>query len=494
MKNCLSLFLGLSLVSLNLFAAIDVSSIQSKIASEKANWTAKSNWLTDLPESQIKKMMGNNEVVTSKLNYDDAYSSSYTYENIDWRDMNGTNWLGPVMNQGNCGSCVAFATIGTLEAQVSIATGASWLKPQFSTQALFACGGGACERGWMPSSAASYVKRNGVVDNACAPYTMGSNNEDVSCKQFCQNQTARTYKVSGSYAPTGIFSTSVQKLKDALKKGPVVTSMTVYEDFLTYSSGIYKSVSSHSVGGHAVSIVGFNDQERYWIVRNSWGSDWGEKGFVKISWDDKSGIGNSTIGFDISTESNTVSITSPSENDYVSGEMKVKTLSLNNEDFSINVSKNGKVIQTLADQDVLNTLNMEDGKYELVATSAANPAIKSLVRGFTISNHKPEMSIDFSAHDNVDLSAPVKGRLEFDINVKSSPVQMQKIEFMVTKLDGTLVTKRTTDVVLDKMLLGFRFNSIPDGEYMIFYRGYLPAEGQMYTVDSQKIKVLNKNK
>jgi C1A family cysteine protease len=495
-------FFALAIFTVSAFARVDVAEVQKKINASNAKWKAKSNWVSELPESQIKKLMGNKELPKGNLDYTDVYSNSATYESIDWRNVNGNNWIGPVMNQGNCGSCVAFATIATLEAQTSIAAKAAWLKPQFSPQALFSCGGGRCDMGWYVSSGASYVKKNGVIDNSCAPYTMGSDGQDVSCKQFCNNQSERVFKVADTYTVGGLFGGSAAKVKEALKKGPLITSMTVYEDFLTYSSGIYKSVSSKSVGGHAVSIVGYSDEERYWLVRNSWGEDWGDHGFVKVSWDDKSGVGSTGIGFEVTMDSKVVSIESPSENAYVSGEYNIKIRSSEADDFSIKVLKNGKEIQKVAarrmskgmNEATLNTMNMENGKYDLVAVSDRDAKIKSLTRGFTVSNTKPDITIGFTAHDGVDLSKPVKGRLEFDVTVDSHPIQLQKIDFMVTKLDGTLVTKRTTEVVLNKMLLGFRFNSIPDGEYLIFFRGYLPANGENFFVDSEKIKVLNKNK
>jgi C1A family cysteine protease len=491
MKNTLLFLLGIAFLASQLQAAVNVEKVQSEIKAQGAQWTSKSNWVSELPLESVKKMLGNNEEIKDTLDYGDVYSRGETYETVDWRNMKGVNWLGPVLNQGNCGSCVAFATVGTLEAQVSITAGASFLNPKFSPEALFACGGGSCNNGWYPSSAANFIKSRGVVDNACAPYTMGSTGVSVACTQFCSNQNARTYKVAGSHTPTGMFHNSAQKLKDALKKGPVVTSMNVYEDFLTYSGGVYKATSRRPVGGHAVSIVGYSDEGRYWIVRNSWGEDWGEKGFVKVSWDDRSGVGASTIAFDLAPVENTVTILSPAENDYVSGDIKILSQGKTTGDYSYELSKSGKSLQVLQGNS-LDTETLEDGKYELVATSVAHPETKSFVRGFTVSNHEPQMSISFTGHE-VDLSEPVSGRPEFDVKVTSTPIQMQKIDFMVTTLDGKLVTKRTTDVVLNDMILGFRFNSIPDGDYMIFFRGYLPAAGQIFTVDSQKIKVTNKN-
>ena len=60
--------------------------------------------------------------------------------------------------------------------------------------------------------------------------------------------------------------------------------MTVYKDFTHYKSGIYKHVDGNKLGGHAVTIVGYNDAEKYWLVRNSWGTHWGENGYFKIAY------------------------------------------------------------------------------------------------------------------------------------------------------------------------------------------------------------------
>lgn len=494
-----ALAMGLSITSVS--AKIDLEKIQNLIHDQGANWTVKKSWVTELSKTELSKLLGNNEVVRNNLDYSDAYTKSVSYEAVDWRNVNGVNWLGPVLNQGNCGSCVAFATVATLEAQTSIASGAAWLKPQFSTQALFACGGGACARGWFPSSAASFVLNKGVVDSACSPYLSGSTGNDVACKTFCGDQQARTFKPSGVYKPTTGFGGSVAAVKEALKKGPLMTTMTVYEDFVAYAGGIYKSVSNTSVGGHAVSIVGFSDEGRYWIVRNSWGSDWGENGFVRISWDDKSGIGSSTIGFSINTNSNTVAVVSPAENDYVSGDVALKTSAVKDEDFSLKLKSENGVLQTLdcnkTDADIcegnLNTTELADGKYEIIAQSSQDASVKSFVRGFTVINHEPKMSISFKGVSGVDLSKPLVGRLEFDIKTSSKPVAMQKIDFIVAKLDGSIAARRTTDMVLDTMKLGFRFNSIPNGKYEIFYRGYIPVNGKMYTVDSEHVQVTTKN-
>ena len=67
--------------------------------------------------------------------------------------------------------------------------------------------------------------------------------------------------------------------------------MMVYEDFKYYAGGIYQHQSGKMLGGHSVSIMGYDLNEGYFIAKNSWGEAWGEKGFFRIKVDDDSGLG-----------------------------------------------------------------------------------------------------------------------------------------------------------------------------------------------------------
>jgi len=66
--------------------------------------------------------------------------------------------------------------------------------------------------------------------------------------------------------------------------GPVEIAITVYDDFLTYKSGVYKHVSGSELGGHAVRMLGWGTENGvdYWLVANSWNNGWGDNGFIKI--------------------------------------------------------------------------------------------------------------------------------------------------------------------------------------------------------------------
>jgi cathepsin B len=73
-------------------------------------------------------------------------------------------------------------------------------------------------------------------------------------------------------------------MAELMTYGPIEVSLTVYEDFLTYTSGVYEHADGKSLGGHAVKMIGWGveDGVKYWLCVNSWNEDWGNKGLFKI--------------------------------------------------------------------------------------------------------------------------------------------------------------------------------------------------------------------
>jgi len=462
-----------------LISLIFLLGTSASAAHGQPQWTSKSNWMTELSHDELVTMMGSLEEPGLPLDTSDALVGQKSYESLDWRNVNGINWLGPVLNQGNCGSCVAFAATATLEATMSIASGMPWLNPSLSPQALFSCGGGSCGMGWYPSSATRALKRKGTVDLACAPYLSGSTGEDVSCHEFCSNQSDRTYKIIGSTHPTWGWGNKISKVKEALKKGPLMTTMTVYEDFISYSSGIYKSNGRHRLGGHAVSIVGFNDQGRYWIIRNSWGTDWGENGFARISWDDPSGIGSSTYGFQVDAAKTPLAITTPAANAYIAGETALTVRSKaprGNLDLSFKLrSENSRAEEALSCAgsagtclQKLDSSKLADGRYELWA-EGTDGKTKSIIQTLTVLNNDPNFAVSIKP-EKVDLSRPVSDRIEFDVKTQTASVPPQLVDLVVKKPDGTVAITKSYNVVLPQMKLGFRTNTLPNGKYELYYR------------------------
>lgn len=473
-------------LSSHLFA-VDLKTLNQKIKNDSAQWTAKS--------FQREFKMGLDEAPSPYVLFEDRTKA---LEKWDWRDVDGVNWLGSIMDQGNCGSCVAFASIATLEAQFKIAAGLSWLDPQFSTQQLFNCGGGACSVGWRLAPAAKMLKKEGVVDAACVPYESGVTGQDAWCKKMdCADKKNRITKIY-DYQTPGSWGGSMAKLKEAIKKGPVVTGMTVYEDFLFYSSGIYKSVSKKMSGRHAVSIVGFNDVERFWVIRNSWGTEWGEKGFARISYDDKSGIGEDTYAFILKPDQQYIAVTTPENREFVSGEKSVVVNLTESSPGEIIIRGTGDFMKMDACDETgskicqhsLDTTTLKDGRYEVFAQSNGK---RSMIKEFFVVNNIPETTVTFKGGPGVDLSLAQKGRIEFDINVKSMPVMPKEMEMIIRNEKGEIVVTRQASEVYPEMRLGFRTNALPNGSYKIVFKTRIPVGPKVHETlsNTENLIILN---
>lgn len=197
---------------------------------------------------------------------------------IDWRN---SGMISPVKNQGGTAMCVAFSSIGALEFEAK-KQGLN-INPDYSEMYLFYNGkvstgvkpsSSMFYQGWYPSTSLSFLKSNGTVEESNCPFNLA--------------------KVVYPVVPVGsklqkiISYTSLstpQQFKEALQSGPIMGGLTCYSDFSYYKSGIYKKTTTKiGAGNHSVLIVGYNETEKYWIVKNSWGTNWGEKGYFRIAY------------------------------------------------------------------------------------------------------------------------------------------------------------------------------------------------------------------
>ena len=198
----------------------------------------------------------------------------------DWRNVGGTNYVTSVKNQGGCGSCVAFGTIGAFESVIKVKGGPT---TDLSEAHLFFCGGGTCAHGWYISSALNYLKNYGTPDEACFPYQA----HDMPCSSTCSDWQSRAWKINGWNWVSGRSN-----IKNAIiNYGPVVGAFEVFEDFYydypdasEWPGDVYYHHYGDSVGWHAIAIVGYNDNPGYWICKNSWGSWWGLNGYFKMGY------------------------------------------------------------------------------------------------------------------------------------------------------------------------------------------------------------------
>jgi len=267
----------------------------------KATWRAhdlSTNPLANLSHDKIKSMLGLN-LEEQNDNYE--YLSPTIVKggapaSFDARDQWGA-WIHPIRDQQSCGSCWAFAGSEALSDRFAIASSGqvdNILSPEDMVEcnvANMGCGGGWLGVAWK------YLENTGIVTDACLPYTSGRGRSDV-CPNACSNGDSWTkYKCTPGSVVKSTTVTDIQN--DIYANGPVETGFTVYEDFMNYAGGIYYHVSGAVEGGHAVKIIGWGNDAAtgydYWLVANSWNTNWGEEGFFRIKQGD-SGIDDATYG------------------------------------------------------------------------------------------------------------------------------------------------------------------------------------------------------
>jgi len=189
---------------------------------------------------------------------------------VDWVAKGAVT---PVKNQGSCGSCWAFSTTGAIEGRYFIAKGQL---NSLSEQDLVDCSreNSGCNGGLMDYAFEFVESNNGLCSESDYPYTARSH-------FFCEEEGCTKYDSISSHEDV---AQSTAALEAACNEGPVSVAIEADQDsFQLYTGGVLTARCGTELD-HGVLVVGYGTDggNDYWKVKNSWGKDWGESGYIRL--------------------------------------------------------------------------------------------------------------------------------------------------------------------------------------------------------------------
>jgi cathepsin L len=247
------------------------------------SWKKGVNQFTDMTEKEMSQFFGVSaeqvharHAARAKMPFASYTPLPVLPDSVDWRTK---NVVSPVKNQGGCGSCWAFAATETIESAVAIATGKL---PLLSTQNMVSCtqnpqhcgGTGGCD-GATAELGIDYVAQKGISSEADYPYTARTG----TCREIKKTATVTGF--------VKLIENNYTDLINAVAAvGPIAVSVAA-DPWMAYSSGVFSGCPKaprNVIINHGVQLVGYGTDagKDYWIVRNSWGASWGEKGYIRV--------------------------------------------------------------------------------------------------------------------------------------------------------------------------------------------------------------------
>lgn len=294
----------------------NLRSVQAQNAKRNRRWTAGLNHFADRTEEELEHLHGwrpvhmdGGEAGGSMFLETESEESSFEVaalnETIDWSRL---SMASKVPDQGGCGSCWALATSSMLEGRFEVANEGGGRT--FSAQQLVncvpnprSCGGtGGCQ-GATVELAMSYIEKRGLKTNEEVQYQahLGRCQAPVrgsprfSSSSFLEVEKHERHEDDHHDHDQGSATIGLRSWKklptnkalplmNAVQNGPVAISVGA-KPFHFYKGGVFDDCPKDSVINHAVTLFGYGQTEsgdKYWNVRNSWGADWGERGYIRL--------------------------------------------------------------------------------------------------------------------------------------------------------------------------------------------------------------------
>ncbi len=255
-----------------------IKELRRKIKEKGYNFTVDETGVYKLPSEESNLLLGTISVPIDERRLKMIPRRAGLPSYFDWRDR---NMVTPVKEQYPCGLCWAFTAVAEFESKILINEGIAY---DFSEQNLASCDfltssgiAQSCSTGGNPFRSTNFFTQTGVSLESCAPF-MGM--DGVPCNDSCE--------IIKNVNGWRLIANDVDTIKTAIYQyGPVSTAMDAADPaFKAYTGGVYEYYDSMLVN-HAVLIVGWNDSlgpEGSWIVKNSWGTDWGIDGYFYIAY------------------------------------------------------------------------------------------------------------------------------------------------------------------------------------------------------------------
>eukprot|EP00931_Biecheleriopsis_adriatica_P003797 TRINITY_DN105556_c0_g1_i1.p1 TRINITY_DN105556_c0_g1~~TRINITY_DN105556_c0_g1_i1.p1 ORF type:complete len:513 (-),score=103.41 TRINITY_DN105556_c0_g1_i1:18-1556(-) len=230
---------------------------------------------------------------------------------LDWRNVSGANFLDKVFDQGDCGACYIIATTRMLSARHRIRQndpsfeGFSINFPLLCSEYNQGCNGG------YAFLASRWAQDVGLVPKNCGGGEYNATaalDPTTKCQLHCDaSLLQRAWKAVNHHYVGGYYGGATEyDMQLELQKGPLVVSFEPKSDILYYEGGIYSSSPHQRTEwepvDHAVLLVGYGTEkgQKYWLLQNSWGDDWGEKGFFRMArGEDESGVESIVVAADV---------------------------------------------------------------------------------------------------------------------------------------------------------------------------------------------------
>ena len=281
-------------------------------ATSYAKWEGKSaEEIKVFLGSKLKTPEKKQDLLSSKVTHQDKLFDTPLPTHFDsrqkWPDCES---IREIRDQSKCGSCWAVSSAGAMSDRVCIASGQKDQRKISAADILSCCTecGDGCDGGEEDIAFKVWAERGWVTGDAykddqwCRPYDFapcahhipdsplpscndGALYPTPSCRQSCVTDSHRTYEKDLIKAKSWYTLRGEEDIaREVFENGPVAVGFTVYEDFMTYSSGIYHHVTGESMDGHAVRIIGFGEEngEKFWLIANSWNNSWGENGTFRF--------------------------------------------------------------------------------------------------------------------------------------------------------------------------------------------------------------------